>query len=454
MRLPLVITAMNRDSSTDRDSRLVNGMVELHGEEDYDIYKRPGFSLYQASVGTVNGNGVTNWLGDIYAIFGDTLYKNGVAVAGTVNTAGGRYTFDAILGATPKLFFKNTAKAYTYDSGAGIVNVTDADYPSTTVRGSVYIDGYTVVMNPTANIQTSASNDPTVWDPAATLVAQIEPDAGVAIAKQLVYVVAFKSDSTEFFYDAGNPTGSPLGPVQGQKVSMGCRHADSIANSEGVLFWIAKSRASGVSVRMMSSGKPDLISNESIDRLLRAGDYTTVYSWCTRINGHLLYAVTLAASNLTLVYDTKSKLWYQWTDSSGNYLPYVDMTFDSSQNAIFQHATNGALYKLDMANTTDAGSVFPVDIYTPNFDGGTRFKKMLNRINFVADQTPGSSLGLRASDDDYQTWSQFRTVDMGVTTPHLMNCGTFRRRAFHIRHQAATPMRIKSLELDILRGTN
>jgi len=57
------------------------------------------------------------------------------------------------------------------------------------------------------------------------------------------------------------------------------------------------------------------------------------------------------------------------------------------------------------------------------------------------------------SDDDYQTWSNFREVDLSKNRPMLTNCGTFRRRAYHFRHQSNTPLRIQAVELMIDLGT-
>jgi hypothetical protein len=97
-----------------------------------------------------------------------------------------------------------------------------------------------------------------------------------------------------------------------------------------------------------------------------------------------------------------SQQWYQWTDSNGNYLPFTASTYTPDQQLLLQHATNGKMYKMEMATTTDDGLVITVDIYTPNFDAGARLRKYVKSIDFIADQTSGSKLQIRHSDDDYQ----------------------------------------------------
>jgi hypothetical protein len=96
-----------------------------------------------------------------------------------------------------------------------------------------------------------------------------------------------------------------------------------------------------------------------------------------------------------------------------------------------------------------------VDLYTPNFDGGVRRKKQLNFMEFVGDQTPGSTLQVRVNDLDYKAdaWTGFRSVDLSVERAFLESCGSFRRRAVHIRHQCDTRMRLQAIELQLDLGT-
>ena len=447
-RLPLVVSPENRDYSTAKDSRLVNGFIEKSETTgEYHLYKRQGLAVDTTLSGA--GQGVYNWKGDIYAVFGTSLYKNGVSI-GTVDATGGVYAFDQTLGATPYLVLGNGVKAYTWDNTT-LAQITDVDFPAAFVKGWAYLDGTSYVMTAKAEIQGSDLNNPTSWDPLNVLIAQIEPDGGVALGKQLVYVIAFKQWSTEIFYDAANATGSPLGTVQGAKVNWGCANAASIQNVDGILFWIATNRNASVQVLALDNLKPQVISTPPIERLLDEADTSAgnVFSWSFKDEGHWFYGITLKSENLTLVYDYKERMWAQWTDKNGNYFPFVSATFDSDGNHIFQHETNGKLYKLDSTFWTDAGDLITVDIYTPNFDAGVRRRKQMNFLEFIGDQTPGSILQVRKSDDDYQTWSNFRTVDLSKRRPYLTGCGTFYRRAHHFRHACNTPLRLQAIEMQL-----
>jgi hypothetical protein len=457
-RLPLVLQPQNRDDTTLKDAKLVNGYMEKGTEQgEYFLIKRAGL-LQTGATKTGNGLGVYNWLGDTYRIQGATIYKNDIALAGAVNgtlNTTAVYRFSACLGGTPALQFGNGAASYNYD-GTTLSVIAGANFPATVVKGWAYLDGTTYVMDSKASIRGCTTlNAPTVWtDILNAIIAQIEPDAGVALAKQLVYVIAFKQWTTEVFYDAANPTGSPLGPVQGAKINHGCVNADSVQELDGALLWIGTNRSSSAQVFMMEGLKVQVVSTKPIERILDGADFTTVYTLGIKYEGHRFYVITLKNSNITLVYDMTDGLWAQWTDSAGNYFPIVSSTYTTTTGRILQHETNGKTYAFDDTYYTDDGAVITVDLYTPNFDGGVRRKKQLNQMRFVGDKTAGSVLQVRVNDYDFdaKNWTNFRKVDMGVDSPLLSNCGSFRRRAHHFRHQSNTSLRIQAIELQMDLG--
>lgn len=450
-RWPLVISPENRSDSTDKDARLVNCFCEKQKDGSYWIYKRAGLSqLSRPPAGNAAGAGMFNWLGDIYAVFGAVLYKNGVNI-GAVNAAGGVYRFKSCLGATPKLQLGNGLFAYNYDSGAGLVLIVDADFPVAFCKGWAYIDGTTYVMRPDAGIQGDDLNDPTSWDPLNVITAQISPDQGVFLENQLVYALAFKQFSVEVFYDAGNSTGSPLGTVQGARASYGCVSGDSVQIIDDIAFWVCTNQSASSQIIKMEGLKVEIISTDPVERLLDGADFSTVYSMQFKDIGHRFYILTVKQSNLTLVYDIDEKMWHQWTDASGNYFPFVATTYDSLLRHQFQHETNGRIYLANEGFTTDNGELITVDIYTPNLDGETRRGKQLNMMYFDADQEVGSVLQVRSNDNDYAAakWSNFRAVDLSVERPSLDQEGTFNRRAYNFRHAKQTRFRIKAVDLQI-----
>ena len=457
-RFPLVVAPSNRDDSTAKDARLVNCYMERAESGETWVIKRPGLDEQsRPPAANAAGSGVYNWRGDLYSVFGTVFYVNGVATGGAVNGAGGVYRFSSCLGATPRLQLGNGVKAYNYDSGGGLVEITDADFPTSFVKGWAYLDTTTYVIKSDASIQGSGINDTVNWDALNTLTGQIEPDRGVAGAKQMVYVVEFKEWTTEIFYDAANATGSPLSPVQGAKVNWGCVSQDSVQELDDTLVWVGAGKSSAIQVIAMAGLKAQVVSTKAIERLLQGATWTAgqVFSWQMKKGGHHFYVLTLKTDNLTLALDLKEGTWWQMTDVDGNYFPIVAATYDSSHRPVLQHETNGRLYLASDSYLDDDGSLITVDIYTPNFDGGTRRNKQMNFLEFIGDQTTGSELQVRNNDKDYaaDAWTTFRKVDLSQIRPTLTACGTFRRRAYNLRHRGLTRFRIQAMEMQLALGT-
>jgi len=458
-RLPLVVVTSNRNESVTKDARLVNCYIEVTKEGELDIYKRPGLSLNAVIALNQPGRGLFFWQGDSYAVYGSVLYRNGVSVGTGLDTTNGLYKFDSILGATPKLILGNGAKTYAYTVAGGLtanLNSIDSDFPAVVVKGFAYLNGPLYVMQSQAVIWGSAVNSVSVagdWDPLNFIRAQIEPDQGVFMSKQLVYVVALKQWSTEYFFDAGNAVGSPLGSVQGMKVHYGCAHGESVQKIDDVLCFLSTNQTASLQVSMLNQGAFKVVSTPSIDRLLNGINTTTIYSWQLKMNGHSFYVITFKEGNLTLAYDIVQDLWFQWTDANGNYFPIVASSYDSQQRHLLQHESNGDLYYISSTTYKDLATPIVVDIITPIFDGDTYRRKQLNAMKFVGDQVEGSTLKVRRTDDDYITWSPWRTVDLGAKTPMLTNCGTFKKRAYHLRHEQDLPLRLRAVEVQYDVGT-
>lgn len=216
--------------------------------------------------------------------------------------------------ATSYFMFKTTTKAYAI-SGTTLTTVTDVDYPAETVPGVVHLDGFFFVMKSNSKIYNSALEDPLSWGALDFISAEIEPDAGVAIAKHQNYVVALKESTTELFYNAANASGSPLARLSNAAIQIGCGSGYSVANLNGCLFFISRTRARGLSVHYFPAEaiQPVEIATPGIQRVLNAADLTTVHCFAGKIGGHSFYVVNLVTEGITLVFDLQSQVWSQWT---------------------------------------------------------------------------------------------------------------------------------------------
>ena len=270
-----------------------------------------GGELYAA----VSNSGTTRTY--LYRI-DDTGDLTGVTAVGTVDVPVGGMS-SIISTESGVSFVKSTTEAYTIEGGV-FTKVSDAQYPAVTVRGAVYLNGRLYVMEPDGTIWNSAEDDFTSWAGTDFIVAEFEADGGVCLAKQGEYVIALGQFTTEAFYDAGNPTGSPLDPVGSAVMLIGCAHANSVAQVETSLVWVAQQKGQGSTFHkgrfvafMKGYGAYDRISTPDVERVLDADAFTEVYADILTIAGHVFYVLTLVDTDITLVYDFRTQLWYQWS---------------------------------------------------------------------------------------------------------------------------------------------
>jgi hypothetical protein len=474
-----------------KDARLVNAFAEYDAEDQaYWVYKRPGLGPTPFASGTASAGLGSYCFNDLFtpgvlSVWGGSLYYTSIvsvpvphfstiligAVDGTAP-----YFFETINSNPRTVVLGNGVKGYVFTpSTVALAQITDVNFPTAFVPGWVYLDGFLYIMDTAGKIWgTAGQNNAVTWSGTNVISASSNSDAGVGLVKQLTYVIAIKQWTAQVFYDAGNPTGSPLGPVPDSQLPYGGFIGSSVQIIDNTVLWITSNQTVSPQVVQMDNLTPKIVSSPAVERLLDNATFTGasvnpsvnggVITWVLKHGGHRFYGISLLALNLTLVYDIDQKLWYQWTDVNGNFWPMSSMTYfppsalsgSNFQPGIHlaQHYSNGNLYQLDgdYEFPTDYGNVFPVDIYTPNLDFGVARRKMLKTLYFYGDRL--SKIKVRFSDDDFTTWSNFREVDLSRKKPRLTNCGTFEeRRAYHIRHQAATTFRLRDMDMQMDIGT-
>jgi len=224
-----------------------------------------------------------------------------------------------VAGTGSNAVIKGQRALYVYN-GTSFTQVS-SNYPATTVPGLVYLDSTYYVMDPDAIIwnSTGAADDPTTWPADGFLGASAEQDTGVCLAKANQYVVALCRFTVQLFWDAGNPTGSPLSPVQNGVLLIGCASAGSVAQTESTVIWVAQRKGQGSTahkgrfIAILVGTSYEVISTDDVNRILDADDLAQVTSAVVEIGGHTWYILCLGTSQITLVYDTQTKLWVTWT---------------------------------------------------------------------------------------------------------------------------------------------
>lgn len=466
-RIPLAHSLSSRSASTAKDARIVNAFVETEGEKKY-VVKRPGLASFTITpaLGASTPQGMYTFKGTnkLYPVVNNTLYEvtSGGASTNIGAVAAGLYSFTETSG-VPYLFLHNTTNAYNLTAAGAFTSVTAVGFPTNQtpalvlVPGAVYLDDTVYVMTTTGRIYNSAVEDTTTWNALDYVTKSSEPDGGVAIAKHLSYLVAFGQWSGEFFYDAANPVGSPLARDDTSKMEVGCANAQSVVQilTNQTVMWVGQSREGGRGVYWLLSKSPQKISTRAVDNFLNADAMINVRAWSVAIAGHVLYILTLKDSGYTLVYDLHEKLWYHWTSDNGAAVEsYFTPEFYSSLNGLnFLQLPTGVLATFNDTTYQDLGVNINYRAVTPKLDNNDNKRKFWFSLELIGDMS-NSSVSIRHTNDDYQTWSTYRAVSLANKRPIIYALGEGRRKAFDVWSTANTAIRLEAIEAEIQEGVS
>lgn len=460
MFLSLASPMASRDGTLTKDAKLMNCFVEADPTGKRTVVKRPGLVL-NASSPAAAAQGVATFGTIPWAILQDTLYDLGggghpsMALPSVTTPGQLMVSLDILTSAGAHVMAVASASGLWHsENGTSISKVTAADYPSATVPGLVYLDGTFYVMTTSGAIQGSAIEDISSWNALNFLSTDRGIGTAVALSRHLNYVVAFCDSGVQFFYDAANAApGSPLSPSGNTLTTIGCASATSIQGISELTVFVSKSPQRGRSVSALSGTGVVHLSNPVIDRILNLSASLPIRSCAFKVGGHSFYILTVVDLGLTLALDLTTGDWAQWSSSPDG---LSDLPFDAAYyvkgvgspvpSDLLLAVSSGKSYKILPTAYDDAGAPIRAFIRTQILEHQTVSRKFLPVVNLIAD-TVSATVGLRYSDDDYQTFSAYRQVNLGTVRKQLRRLGSFRRRSFDLLHVAATPFRIEAVEI-------
>ena len=455
IRINLSQPIESRTASFAKDSFCANGYFETRDKVKRDFITRPGLDLVtlSAPLPVTQGQGMYAYNGYLWICINNTVYR--VDTYGTVTNFGsfanpGYIANFGIIENNRYLVFHNTINGYYIAPGDTVISqITDANFPNgSLVPGLVYLDGYTFVMTAQARIYNSAINDPTTWGALDYITAEAEPDKGVALAKHFNYIVAFGEWSTEFFYDAANAVDSPLERNDGLRLEIGCANGYTVQQLEQTVIWCGQSKEKGRAVYLMEGTSPVKLSTRYVEKYLNKDAMTSVKSWVFKIEGHTFYVLNMVDSNITLVYDLDEKAWYNWTSQADGVEKYWTPSFFASYNNKYYALddTSGNLYTINVEGTEDYGNAIYYRSVTDRFDAGNDNAKFHRRLIIIGDRA-NATLSIRHCNDDYQTYSAWRTVNLASDRPQLNQLGKGKRRSYEFLCTDKVKLRLDAAEL-------
>lgn len=397
------------------------------------------------------------------------------------------------------------SQLFMIEAGGVVTRVVDADLHVDLVGAPVSIDGYLFTLSyAESEVHNTDLEAPTSINALGFVSADAYADKAITLAKQNNHLVAFKEYSTEFFFDAAIAApASPLAKIPQRTMAIGCASAGSVAHTGKNIIWVSRNQNGGLAVHMMSGGIAQKVSTPFIDRVLASLESFVqgekVESSYISIEGHDFYVLSVegfpgsnqaivgiatvgvavvgiggAQNNYkrTLVYDISENLWSEWSsyDTStaqqasffGTYAvsgPHVSNSQDFTNTLLMEKST-GDIYEMSPPpigasygiTHKDGTRTITVKGVMNNADGETCNRKRCNSLDVLGDEI-NTTLSIRHTDDDYQTWSTARTVSL-LDRPRLLNLGMFRKRAFEFTHADDTKLRLRSIELDVEQMDN
>ena len=462
VRLPIIGAMSNRSADPNKDQRFVNVFPETRKVEAIEstrifLNKRPGLTLIK-NIGTTGLGRGLQWFRNIYySVVGNKVYADTtpvITLTDSVSPVGMLVANSATIG--DYLFICDGVAGWVINSSGTVTAITDPDFPTPHVPVPTTIDGY-IMLAKGSDVYNCTLDTPTSWTTGEYLTAEIFPDPVVALARQNNQVVVFGESSVEFFYDAANVSGSPLSRNESTVLQVGCAFPYAVYQNENTFMFIGQSESGGRAVWQVTGFQPKKISDEYVDRILDAETNPKgVRGFGFRTMGHLFFLISLPTLNRTMVYDTEEKLWHEWsTNVAGAHMMFA-CGYGADNHAGYCSVlslSNGNIYKMDPTKYTDDGTMILVDISTNKYDMDTYKRKFMCNIRPVGDRyASGNILSVRWTDDDYQTWSNTKSIALTDDWPNFARLGSFRRRAFNMKQALDQPLRLESIEVTYYEG--
>jgi hypothetical protein len=468
--IPFVGSPGQRGTGT-TDQRFVNVLFEVDEKPSPGTYpvnciKRPGLNnSTQPPAGAATGRGLYAWgaTAKIYSVFANKVYSGTTDLGVTLAGSTGRVWWweQHVDTGTRQLIMSDGADNYnitTADAITQIDQADDGDYPQTNLGCIVGLDGYIFQAQSDGQIWNSDLNSAVAWTATSFLTADTHGGDLEALHKQKDQIIAFSKNRVEFFFNNGNPTGSPLLRIDQNTLGFGIAHKNSLAFSGETAIFVSENSSDGDggrSVYMISSlGKVTEIASPNLIRFLVAEGATisTCTAWMERVAGQLIYVLNLDAAERTFVYSVDNGMWCEWEAAAGS-AKFNGIAATSLAGVTYvQDVSNGRIYTLSPTVYQDSAANFTVTLQPSRSNFGSPNRKIGSTLDIIGDTTTGN-LAVSTSDDDFTSFSTARNIDMSLASKRLTRMGSFYARSHRFTYADNYAFRAQAWVPDIMEGT-
>jgi hypothetical protein len=359
-------------------------------------------------------------------------------------------------------------------------------------RGAVVLDSYLFLgEKDEAQIYNSAVDNFLVWNATegGIITAERSNDKLLSIVKTRDHVGAIGERTIEFYYDAGNVTGSPLTPRQDISYNVGAISDDVVFENGDEVYFLGISPRGNTSLYLIKDFTLAPISWTTIDsffRQTRIQDTNINYVVSGfSLGGHTYILVTPmnATTNTpdfydTFVYDATTQFWYDWyTPFAAKGFPVIDVDVRTKEEAevtrgIMYNAqmfsmsddfspvdTNSFIgyfagdYELEDYDTEDGASFYSIDLTVEidNLEFGTTDSKRMHSLDYVGSTTTVPQLLEVTWEDDGKGVVDSGEIDLSYRST-INRMGSFNRRKFSFKYSGDEQIRFEGVEVTYSLG--
>lgn len=455
------------------------------GEAYYNVIKRDGVVISDTIPNNILGIYYWEYVDRIVVVTQSNIYQVSTTTGIVTTTVTGAFAgADAALygvnfteflyesGSIELIVASGNGNFGTYTAGGVYTPCTDPDRP-TQIRGyPVFLDGYLFFTNIDGNLYNSDLNAPLSWTASNFISVESYPDFTQAIVRVGNYIAALGTASIEWFYDAGNPTGTPLARVDGATQQIG--FLQGLISTENAAYFVGKANQGAPSVYKIDGLKVMEVGSPTVRRWLNTTSIVpNSRGHIIVMGGHRFYVVMQnrdqSAITQTYMLDLDNNMWSSLVLRQDTEGPFIFTSATVLQKSLTGRTATFATYFSEYNSTNlwtfasyqyqDTTSDllglinFTCEFVTRPLDFGNYRDKFCSRMVFGTDQTSATSLMYASwSDNDMASFTAPRSFDVSKVYTPLWACGNFRKRSFKLTYTDNFRMRWRSVEIDYNQG--
>lgn len=340
------------------------------------------------------------------------------------------------------------SKTVTKEAVAKITDTTVASLISTGGTTMESLDGY-FFFGAFGKIWQSALNDPATWGGSDSVAADYSGDAIRCIFKVKDYIVAAGTSGTiQYFYNAGNSSGSVLSPAEHLTVTgLTFRGSPVFAQSGGYVVASSELQAddtfSMALYRLTGVNEFTKVSDDIWSGIITDGSCSNLHTGVIGNQHVIILSGSLSLGSSVFI------AYYPSVNQFG-FLQLASGSFTSSYGRRFTKASSTSTFIWASGNTwTDSDAAYTLTIQTEPQDMAQGADTTDTWVDLLADVESSGTATLDVSDDDYQSWVNKGSFDMTKNKKRINALGLHQGpRAYRIQHSANTGFRGQILRIN------